>query len=63
MLWWAGEAPMYAGNVWTGPYQGAFSEMGAGGQYITAFPASHLVVVHKATSIKTLIGTLASPRT
>lgn len=46
-LWWAGEAPMYAGNVWTGPYQGAFSAMGAGGQYITAFPASHLVVVHK----------------
>ena len=31
MLWWAGEAPMYAGNVWTGPYQGAFSTMGAGG--------------------------------
>ena len=47
MLWWAGEAPMYAGNVWTGPYQGAFSAMGAGGQYITAFPESHLVVVHK----------------
>jgi hypothetical protein len=19
MLWWAGKAPMYAGNVWTGP--------------------------------------------
>lgn len=30
-----------------GTYQGAFSAMGAGGQYITAFPASHLVVVHK----------------
>jgi len=30
MLWWAGEAPMYAGNVWTGPCQGAFSAMGAG---------------------------------
>jgi hypothetical protein len=41
MLWWAGEAPMYVGNVWTGPYQGAFSAMGAGGQYITAFPASN----------------------
>jgi CubicO group peptidase (beta-lactamase class C family) len=47
MLWWAWEVPMYAGTVWTGPYQGAFSAMGANGQYITAFPASDLVVVHK----------------
>ena len=35
------------GNAWSGPYQGAFSAMGAGGQYITAFPAYDLVVVHK----------------
>ncbi len=47
MLWWAWEVPMYSGNVWTGPYQGAFSAMGANGQYITAFPADNLLVVHK----------------
>jgi CubicO group peptidase (beta-lactamase class C family) len=47
MLWWAWEVPVYSGNVWTGPYQGAFSAMGAGGQYITAFPSHSLVVVQK----------------
>ncbi len=47
MLWWAWEAPMFPGNTWTGPYQGAFSAMGSGGQYITAFPAYNLLVVHK----------------
>lgn len=47
MLWWAWETPVYPGNTWSGPYQGAFSAMGTGGQYITAFPAENLVVVHK----------------
>jgi CubicO group peptidase (beta-lactamase class C family) len=47
MLWWAWEVPVYPGDVWTGPYQGAFSAMGAGGQYITAFPSYDLLVVHK----------------
>jgi len=47
MLWWAWEVPMYPGSVWTGPYQGAFSAMGTGGQYISAFPAYNLLVVHK----------------
>lgn len=47
MLWWAWEAPQYPGNVWNGPFQGAFSAMGTGGQYITAFPAYSLIVVHK----------------
>jgi CubicO group peptidase (beta-lactamase class C family) len=47
MLWWAWEVPVYSGNVWTGPFQGAFSAMGTGGQYITAFPSESLVVVHK----------------
>ena len=34
----------------TGPHQGAFSAMGAGGQYITyitVFPLNDIVVVHK----------------
>ena len=47
MLWWAGEAPMYAGNVWTGPYQGAFSAMGARDNTSQRFPHPILVVVHK----------------
>ena len=47
MLWWAWETPMYPGNNSTGPFQGAFSAMGSGGQYITAFPSNNLVVVHK----------------
>jgi len=31
----------------TGPYQGAFSAMGANGQYITVFPLNDIVVAHK----------------
>ena len=31
----------------TGPYQGAFSAMGSGGQYITVFPFYDIVVAHK----------------
>jgi CubicO group peptidase (beta-lactamase class C family) len=47
MLWWAWEAPPFPGGVSTGPYQGAFSAIGTGGQYITAFPNQNLLVVHK----------------
>ncbi len=47
MLWWAWDAPKYPGDVMTGPYQGAFSAMGAGGQYITVFPLYDIVVTHK----------------
>jgi hypothetical protein len=31
----------------TGPYQGAYTAMGANGQYITVLPAMNLVVAHK----------------
>ena len=47
ILWWAWDAPKYPGDIMTGPYQGAFSAMGAGGQYITVFPLNDIVVVHK----------------
>jgi CubicO group peptidase (beta-lactamase class C family) len=47
MLWWAWDVPLYPGNVASGPWQGAFSAMGANGQYITAFPFWNLLVVHK----------------
>jgi len=47
MLWWAWEAPKYPCDTWTGPYQGAFSAMGSGGQNITVFPLLDIVVAHK----------------
>jgi CubicO group peptidase (beta-lactamase class C family) len=46
MLWWVWDAPNWPGPP-TGPYQGAYSAMGAGGQYITVLPALDLVMAHK----------------
>jgi CubicO group peptidase (beta-lactamase class C family) len=47
ILWWAWEAPKYPGDIMTGPYQGSFSAMGSGGQFITVFPFYDIVVAHK----------------
>jgi Beta-lactamase len=47
ILWWAWDAPKYPGDIMTGPYQGAFSAIGANGQYITVFPLNDIVVAHK----------------
>ena len=46
MLWWVWDAPDWPGTV-TGPYQGAFTAIGANGQYITVLPVMGLVVAHK----------------
>lgn len=46
MLWWVWDAPDVPGTL-TGPYQGAYSAMGANGQFITVIPAMNLVVAHK----------------
>jgi CubicO group peptidase (beta-lactamase class C family) len=46
MLWWVWDAPIWPGLV-TGPYQGAYSAMGANGQYITVLPVMNLVLAHK----------------
>jgi CubicO group peptidase (beta-lactamase class C family) len=46
MLWWVWDAPIWAGMV-TGPYQGAYSAIGANGQYITVFPSMDMVIAHK----------------
>ncbi len=46
MLWWVWDAPNWPGVV-SGPYQGAYSAMGANGQYITVLPAMKLVLAHK----------------
>jgi len=46
MLWWVWDTPNIPGTV-TGPYQGAFTAMGAHGQYITVLPVLDLVVAHQ----------------
>jgi CubicO group peptidase (beta-lactamase class C family) len=46
MLWWVWDSPNIPGTV-TGPYQRAFTAMGAYGQYITVLPVLDLVVAHK----------------
>jgi CubicO group peptidase (beta-lactamase class C family) len=47
-LWWVFDGP------WgRGPYEGAYSGMGAGGQYITVLPKADLVVAHKTNLAKT----------
>jgi CubicO group peptidase (beta-lactamase class C family) len=46
MLWWVWDAPNLLGMV-TGPFQGAYSAIGANGQYITVLPAMDLVLAHK----------------
>ena len=46
-LWWVWEVPAYPGNVYTGPWQGAYTAIGAGGTYITVFPAGDMLIVHQ----------------
>ena len=46
MLWWVWDAPNVPGTV-TGIYQGAYSAMGAYGQYITVVPVLDLVIAHQ----------------
>jgi CubicO group peptidase (beta-lactamase class C family) len=41
-MWWVWDAPNSSG-----PYQGAFTGMGAGGQFITILPQLDMVVAHK----------------
>src|SRR5206468_10055702 len=47
MLWWVWDAPVFPGRVYTGPLQGAYSAMGAGGQFITVLPRVDVVIAHK----------------
>ena len=46
MLWWVWDTPNIPGTV-TGAYQGAFTAMGAYGQYITVLPVLDVVVAHQ----------------
>ena len=46
-LWWVWDAPDTLGGSYLGPWQGAYSAMGAGGTYITVFPGWDTVIVHQ----------------
>jgi CubicO group peptidase (beta-lactamase class C family) len=46
VMWWVWEEPTFPGGVSTGPLQGAYTAMGAGGQYVTVLPAEDMVVAH-----------------
>lgn len=46
-FWWVWDAPVWPGNVYDSPFQGAYSAMGAGGQYITVLPGTYMVIAHK----------------
>ncbi len=46
-LWWVWDAPVWPGNQYGTPFQGAYSAMGAGGQYITVLPGAYMVIAHK----------------
>lgn len=47
MLWWVWDAPEAMADAMTGPLHGAYSAMGANGQYITVLPAMEMVLAHK----------------
>jgi CubicO group peptidase (beta-lactamase class C family) len=47
MLWWVWDVPVFPGNIFDGPLQGAYSAMGAGGQFITVLPQADMVIAHK----------------
>jgi CubicO group peptidase (beta-lactamase class C family) len=45
-MWWVWEEPLFPGGASMGPLQGAFTAMGANGQYVTVLPAEDMVVAH-----------------
>lgn len=52
LLWWVWEAPAFPGSIYNGPLQGAYSAMGAGGQFITVLPQADMVIAHKVDIVK-----------
>jgi CubicO group peptidase (beta-lactamase class C family) len=47
LLWWVWDAPEPAGVV-SGPYSGAYTAMGAYGQYVTVLPTLDLVALRES---------------
>jgi CubicO group peptidase (beta-lactamase class C family) len=46
-LWWVWDEPAGPGEVYSLAFDGAYSAMGTGGNYITVVPAYNMVVVHQ----------------
>jgi CubicO group peptidase (beta-lactamase class C family) len=46
VMWWVWDEPEFPGGVSMGPMQGAFTAMGANGQFVTVLPAEDMVVAH-----------------
>jgi CubicO group peptidase (beta-lactamase class C family) len=47
VTWWVWDQPRYPGDLDVGPFYGAYSANGSGGQYLTVLPACDMVVSHK----------------
>jgi CubicO group peptidase (beta-lactamase class C family) len=45
-MWWVWDAPVYPGPVSAGPFQGAYTARGTGGQFVTVLPFEDMVIVH-----------------
>lgn len=45
-MWWVWDAPAYPGYIFAGPFQGAYSARGTGGQFVTVLPSADMVIVH-----------------
>src|SRR5579872_2626978 len=50
LMWWVWDTPQLPRDMTRGDLYGAYSAMGAGGQYITVIPVWDMVVVHKAAN-------------
>ena len=47
VTWWVWDQPHYPGDLDAGPFYGAYSAFGSGGQYLTVLPALGMVISHK----------------
>ena len=47
LMWFVWDEPTFLQHNWTGPLQGAYIAMGAGGQYIAVLPELDMVIAHK----------------
>ena len=46
-MWWVWDQPRHSPTLSVGPFDGAYTAMGTGGQYLTVLPQLDMVVSHK----------------
>lgn len=46
VMWWVWDGPQQYGGLTRGPFHGAYSAKGSGGQFITVLPALDMVIAH-----------------